>query len=102
MWESCCRAKARAQASTGTTSSCPLLDKRALFCGPAREQSLDLLWGNAADGGVEITLNTFNNKFGLRSRAQSESRVLYGLSVKTECFIKSFLAKHLLKNTMQR
>lgn len=47
--------------------------------------------------GVEIILNTFNNKVWLRTRMQSAHSVLYGLSTKTEQFINSFLVKYLLK-----
>lgn len=55
----------------GITSSCSLLDKSALCCGPAKKWSLDLPFGNAGGGGVEITLNAFNNKVWLRSRVLS-------------------------------
>lgn len=51
--------------------------------------------------GVEIILNTFNNKVWLRTRVQSAHSVLYGLSIKTEQFINSFLVNYLLKKRTQ-
>lgn len=45
--------------------------------------------------GVEIILNTFNNKVWLSTKVQSAHSVLYGLSIKTEQFINSFVVKYL-------
>lgn len=82
----------------GITSPCSRLAKSALLCGPAKKQSLDLFFKSAGDEGVEITSNTFKYKVWLRGRALSDRTALYGLSIRTDWFSKSFLSKYSLKN----